>query len=158
MIARALRGWGAVAGLGLVASGLWLGGTSGATAPRAHAARTIRVDETARLHLVKKSGPILKERGSATGTLPGPVSARFDTSNIAIVTGTVTFHTAGGSVTVSVIGYPQSLGTVAKFAGSIRVLRGTGRFAHPSGSGSFTGKVNRSTWAVRVHGKAKLTY
>jgi hypothetical protein len=138
---------------------LGLAGGVGSARPIAHAARTIRVAETARLHLVKRSGAIIKERGTATGTLPGPVTARFNTGNALKVTGSVTFYPhGGGSLTVTIVGYPQSLATVAKVSGYLAVRRGTGRFARAFGSGTFTGTVNRRTWATTVHGKARLTY
>jgi len=131
---------------------------AGAASPGAHAARTLHLNESVRLHLVHKSGPIISERGSATGTLPGAVSARFNTSNAAKVTGTVTFHPRGGTLTVTVVGYPQSLATVARVKGSLAVRRGTGRYAHAFGGGSFTGTVNRRTWAISVHARANLSY
>ena len=134
-----------------------LGGLASAR-PVAQSARTLNTTENASLHLVKKSGSVLNERGSVTGTLSGSVSARFVTS-VVQVTGTVTIYPrGGGSLTITVLGYPRSTGTVAKFSGSISVKSGTGRFAHARGSGTFTGTVNRKTWAATVHAKAKLTY
>jgi hypothetical protein len=115
-----------------------VGGAGGAS-PSAQAAKrkTITVRPTANLHLVKKKGAILKERGTATDTLAGRVTARFDTSNAAKTTGTVTFYpNSGGSLTVIVVGYPQSLGTVAKFSGNLAVRKGTGRYSDATGSGT----------------------
>jgi hypothetical protein len=142
------RRWRRLAGASVVALlALCLGTGAGLAAPRAHAARTLHLDESASLHLVKKSGPILNERGSATGTLPGSVTARFDTSNGAKVTGSVTFHPrGGGTLTVNIVGFPQSLGTIARVSGSLAVRHGTGRYARAVGSGSFTGTVNRRTY------------
>lgn len=118
------------------------------------------MNESVDLHLVKKKGAILRESGTASGTLPGKVSARFDTSNAAQVTGTVTFRpNSGGSITATVVGYPQSVGKVAKFSGGMSVKSGTGRYAHASGGGTLSGAVNRKTWHVTVHtSDTKLTY
>lgn len=146
----------AVAGVTVLALCACVG--AGAASPRAHAARRLHLNESARLHLVHKSGPIISERGTATGTLPGSVSARFNTSNAAKVTGTVTFHPRGGTLTVTVVGYPQSLATVARVKGSLAVRHGTRRYAHAFGGGSFTGTVNRRTWAISVHARANLSY
>jgi hypothetical protein len=139
--------------------GLWAGGISSA-APTGHAAkrRSLHLSDTASLHLVRKSGSTLYEKGTATGSLPGSVSARFVTS-VTKVTGTVTFHSSGGgSITMTAVGYPQSTGTIARFSGNIAVRSGTGRFKHVLGSGTFTGTANRRTWAVTVHASASLTY
>jgi hypothetical protein len=150
---------GAAVALTFCAGGV--GGVAGAQ-PVAHAARrhvhTINVTENANLYLVKKSGSVLNERGTATGTLHGSVTARFVTS-IVQVTGTVTIYPSkGSSLTITVLGYPRSTGTVAKFTGSMSVKSGTGRYAHAKGSGAFSGTVNRKTWASTVHATAKLTY
>jgi hypothetical protein len=156
---RRQRPWWAVIGVGAAALVLSAGGGAGAAGPQAHAARTLRLDDTARLHLVKKSGAILSERGTATGTLPGAVTARFDTRNAAKITGSVTFRPrGGGSLTATVVAYPRSLGTVAGITGYLAVRRGTGRFARAVGSGTFTGSVNRRTWAIGVHARATLRY
>lgn len=143
--------------LALVASGL---AAAALAAPSAHAARrhAHHITGTAYLHLVRKSGNTLYERGTATGTLSGSVSATFVTS-VTKVTGTVTFYPrSGGSLTMSAVGYPQSAGTIARFTGSMAVRRGTGRYARAVGSGTFSGTANRRTWAITVHASATITY
>jgi len=148
-----------IAVLAALVLGLWAGGVSSA-APSAHAAKrkSLRLTDTASLHLVRKSGSTLYEKGTATGTLPGTVSARFVTG-VTKVTGTVTFHSSGGgSITMTAVGYPQSTGTIVRFSGNIAVRSGTGRFRNVLGSGTFSGTANRRTWAVTVHASANLTY
>ena len=138
---------------------LGAGGISSA-APSAHAAKrkSLRLTDTVSLHLVRKSGSTLYEKGTATGTLPGSVSAKFVTG-VTKVTGTVTFYSSGGgSITMTAVGYPQSAGTIARFSGNIAVRSGTGRFKNVLGSGTFTGTGNRRTWAITVHANASLTY
>jgi hypothetical protein len=151
-----------VAVAGASAAGLWLGGEVGAAAPGPVAdmakRKSLRVVDTVRLALVSRNGAILYERGTATGTLPGRVTATFRTS-VTKVTGTVTFLPySGGSITMTTVGYPQSAGTVARFTGNIAVLRGTGKYSRALGSGTFNGTVNRRTWAVTVNARANLTY
>jgi len=159
-MAARVRCWAAALGTGLAAAltvCLWLGGAVGSAAPVAHASK--RFTENVSVHLVKKKGPILKERGTATGTLSGSVRARFDTSDILKTTGRVTFFpNGGGSLTIIVLGAPESLATVAKVSGNLGVRSGTGRYAHATGSGTFRGTLNRSTWAITVHVKGTLNY
>lgn len=146
-----------IAVLGILLLGLGVGSTSSA-APSAHAARRLNLSGTAHLHLTRKSGNVIYERGTATGTLPGSVTARFVTG-VTKVTGTVTFYPrGGGSLTLSAVGYPQSAATIVHFTGSCAVRSGTGRFRRAVGSGSFSGTANRRTWAVTVHANAHLRY
>jgi hypothetical protein len=156
--ARVAMGMSLVALLG---TSLWPGAGVGSAQPTAETAakrRTLSVVDTIRLTLVRKNGSVLYERGTATGTLPGRVTARFVTS-VTKVTGTVTFYpTGGGSLTLTAVGYPKSTATVARFSGNMAVLRGTGKYARALGSGTFTGTVNRRTWAVTVYARARLTY
>jgi len=145
--------------LAALAVGLTFGAVSSAS-PSAHAAkrRTLSLSGTAYLHLKRKSGNVLYEKGTATGTLPGTVSARFVTG-LTKVTGTVTIYPySGGSLTLTAVGYPQSTGTVVRFNGSIAVRGGTGRFRNALGSGTLSGTANRRTWAVTVNARATITY
>ncbi len=128
-----------------------------AARPQAQAARTVNVSERASLHLVRKSGSTLYEAGTATGTLPGTITARF-VVGVTKVTGSVTIRTRGGSLTLSVHGTPRSTGTVSRFGGTMRVTSGTGRFARARGSASFSGTVNRRTWAASVAASGRLSY
>jgi hypothetical protein len=149
----------AIGALAILLLGLSLGGVSSA-AQGAHAARrhTLHLTDTVSLHLTRKSGSTLYERGTASGTLPGSVTARFVTS-LTKVTGTVTFHSSGGgTITMTAVGYPQSTNTVARLSGNMAVRSGTGRFSSALGSGTFTGSANRRTWAVTVNANATLTY
>lgn len=135
------------------------GGVSSA-APSAHAAKrkVLNLSGTAYLHLTRKSGNVIYEKGTATGTLPGTVTARFVTG-VAKVTGTVTFRPySGGTLTLTAVGYPQSASTITRFSGNVAVRKGTGRFADALGSGTFTGTANRRTWAVTVRANARITY
>lgn len=124
--------------------------TAVASGPLAHAARVLHVNDSARLHLTHRSGNTLYESGHASGSLPGSVTAVFNTGHISRVTGSVTFHSRAGSITMSAVGYPRSTGTVVPFSGSIAVRSGTGRYRRAVGSGSFSGTVNRRSWAITI--------
>jgi len=161
MMGQLLRRRGRFAGTVVVAVlllGIGAGGVSSA-APSAHAARrALDLRGTAHLHLTHKSGNVLYERGTATGTLPGTVTARLVTG-VTKVSGTVTFYPrGGGSLTLSAVGYPQSAATIVHFTGRCAVRSGTGRFRAALGSGSFSGTANRRTWAITVNAHAHLTY
>jgi hypothetical protein len=121
-------------------------------------AKSVDVNDTVRLHLVKKSGSTLIERGTASGTLPGSVSARIVATPFK-VTGSVTIRPrGGGSVTINVAGTPKSPAKIVTVTGTVGVRSGSGRYRRATGSGTFTATVNRSTWAATVNTKAKLSY
>jgi hypothetical protein len=148
-----------IAALAALALALWAGGISSA-APSAQAAKrkTLNLSGTAYLHLTRKSGNVIYEKGTATGTLPGTVTARFVTG-VTKVTGTVTFRPySGGSLTLTAVGYPQSTSTITRFSGNVAVLKGSGRFKNALGSGTCAGTANRRTWAITVRANARITY
>lgn len=147
-----------IVSLVVCALGLAATATPGAASPGARMSRhSLRVNDTGRLHLTRKSGPTLYESGSASGTLPGTMTAVFHTG-LTRVTGSVTFHARGGSITMTAVGYPQSAGVTARFSGSIAVSGGTGRYRSALGHGTFSGTVNRRSWRVTVHAVAGVTY
>ncbi|MDW5597118.1 autotransporter [Conexibacter stalactiti] len=126
--------------------------------PIAQAARTLDINEHADLRLTRRSGSTLWHSGTATGTLPGSVSARFEMT-LTKVTGTVTIRPrSGGSLTINVVGYAKSAGVNARFSGNMAVRKGTGRYKNAVGSGTFDGTVNRRSFNATVTAKAKLTY
>lgn len=161
------RRWGVVITVGTLLSVFAVSGvassphpSSGSTEPEAQTAkrRHLSVVDTVRLRLVRRNGNVLYERGRATGTLPGRVSARLKTS-LTKVTGRVTIRPySGGAIVLTAVGYPQSTGTVANFQGNVAVRRGKGKYRNALGSGTLTGTVNRRTWAVTVYARANLTY
>ncbi len=126
-------------------------------APATAAARTITIREHADLHLVRKSGSTLYQSGRASGTIDGNVSTVFNVT-LSGVTGQFTIYARGGSLTLSVNGKPRSTGIRARFSGTMRVVKGTGRYSGASGSGNFSGTVNRRTWAASVDASGRLTY
>ena len=137
-----------------------LAGSASSAAPSAKAAKrkTLNLSGTVSLHMTRKNGNVIYEKGTATGTLPGTVKARFVTG-VAKVTGTVTYYPySGGSLTLTAVGYPQSAKTVTRFTGNVAVRKGSGRFRNALGSGTFNGTANRKTWAVTVYARARITY
>ena len=156
----ARRGRAALAAILVLVVGIGAAATAAASGPSAHASRRVlHVNDSASLHLTRKSGNVLNEAGRASGSLPGSVTATFNISHITRVTGTVTFHSGAGSITMTAVGYPSSTGTVVPFSGSIAVRSGTGRYRAALGSGRFSGSVSRRTWSVRIRSVvATVTY
>lgn len=122
------------------------------------AAKTINVTENASLHLTRRNGSTLYERGTARGTISGPVTAVFNVG-ITRVTGTVTVFSGRNTLTFTLTGTPTGQrGPRATFKGTMRVVGGTRRYRNASGTATFTGAVNRRTWAATVHANGKLRY
>ncbi|MDO8209660.1 autotransporter [Conexibacter sp. CPCC 206217] len=129
-------------------------------APTVATARTININAQTKLHLVKngKNGNQLRERGTATGTLPGPVVALF-TVSLTSITGTVTLLPEKGSITLTISGRPTgSRRGKTTASGTMTIVAGTGRYSGARGSASFNGTLDRSTWATTVHATGSLTY
>lgn len=119
----------------------------------------MQLDETAHLHLTSRHGPRLNEQGTADGTIHGTIY-------IHIVQG------SGNSAAVELNVYPQGsslsgsgsatyriAGGYAKFAGTVSITRGTGRYAHARAHDlQFTGAIQASTEAINVRLSGTLHY
>lgn len=139
-----------------IGSLLALAVAAGLAAAPAHA-KTIKVVEHVRLSLVRQSGSTLDLRGTARGTLSGDVLARFDVRLLS-VTGLVTIYPkGGGSLSFSVSGHARSTAVRARFSGSVTVTGGSGRWAGAKGRGTFSGVVNRRTWAATATVRARIS-
>jgi hypothetical protein len=92
------------------------------------------------LHLVKRSGSVLLEEGSASGTLRGTVRARFLYNGSPIVTTQFTIRTPKGSIRghgLSRLSDPRS--SSPSFVGPMAITGGSGRYAHARGRGRLYG-------------------
>jgi hypothetical protein len=125
-------------------------------APVAGVARTVPVTEHVALKLVKKSGTGFQHKGRATGTVAGSVTSRIALTSLSI-TGTVTVRAEGGTLQLKVRGTARSGGLRSKFDGTATMAGGTGRYAKARGKGTFTGVVNRRTWAATLDARGTLT-
>jgi hypothetical protein len=143
----------AVVGLAIFVS---LTAVSAHASPAAHSARSVRVSDTAHLHLVSASGSRLNESGSATGTLPGRVKGRFNIGPR--ISASLTIYVHGGSITLKGSGAPTAQGVRSRFRGKLTITGGTGKYAHAHGSGSFSGVVDRRSWAVTAKATGTLSY
>jgi hypothetical protein len=149
---------GALAGPSVASSGasraLDASGTSSESSLTVHAASTLNITDTARLHYTSGSGSLLHESGWASGTLPGSMNAECNIG--AVLTTNFTIHTAGGTIKGHGTATPHGSGTYESFAGTLVATGGTGRYAHAHGHGGLYGTFDRKTYALTVQTTGKL--
>jgi len=124
--------------------------------PRAHAAATLNITDTAKMHYTGGSGSLLHESGTASGTLPGSMKANLAIG--ATLTANFTIYTSGGTITGRGMGKPHGSGTYESFAGTLVATGGTGRYAHAHGHGGFYGTFDRKNYDLTVQTTGKLSY
>lgn len=137
-----------------------LGTTAIATSePLAHSAGSASVRDTGQLHLLRASGSLLIDEGTATGTLPGKVLVHFTYNGSPTVKAQFTITGNGWSVRGNGEGKlsnPNS--TSPSFRGSLAITGGSGRFAGARGSGELFGVFNRHSYALTVQTVGRLRY
>lgn len=158
---RSAAGWVAtllLGAVGLAGLGVGLPAAAFASAPTAHAARTLSVKDEGHLHLAgRPEGSLIVEEGAVSGTLPGTVKVRFDVG--ATVTAQFTIYArGGGSVSGHGSGALHSTSLYSTFGGTLSVTSGTGRFRHAHGTGGLYGAIDRKTDALTVQAIGKLSY
>jgi hypothetical protein len=124
--------------------------------PVAHAAHTLNADDTAHLQLVRASGSLLLEEGSASGGISGHMKANLDVG--ATFTGTFTISLSGGTIKGHGTATPHGSGRYESFGGSMVITGGSGRYAHIRGHGGMFGTFDRKTYAVVIQTTGKLSY
>lgn len=130
----------------------------GAPVPPASSAKTISVNDRGALHLVSKHGFTLNERGTASGTIPGPIAVQLKIVSTSRVTAEVTISPSGGSISGYGNGSYHKGETATSFSGSLSINHGSGRYVHAQGSGlSFSGTIARSNEAIAVHVSGRLS-
>ncbi len=146
----------ALAGI-LTAAGL-VGLTTAPTdaSVRAHAARTLNGEATARMHLVKAEGSQLLEEGLVTGALAGSAHGTFHTG--AVFLGAITIHTRGGSISGEGRAIPSGSGRYQSFRGSFKATSGSGLYTHVSGHAGLYGVLDRRHDSVVIQTTGRLTY
>jgi hypothetical protein len=137
-------------------------GAGVSSAATARVARTFTINDTGHLHKTSGHGitinQVLNEQGSASGTISGPIYIHLRVVSPIRVTAEVNIYPHGGSITGSATATFRSSGGVASFNGTMKIVRGSGRYSHASGSGlSFTGTVQRINDAVTVHVSGRMS-
>jgi hypothetical protein len=130
-----------------------------AAGPAAAATSDHAVNEHVDLVLVKRSGTTrFEHKGRATGTIAGSVRSQITITHSVVLKGTVTITTSTGKARLQVDGRARSLGLRTRFTGSAVLVGGSGRYAHATGKGAFTGVVNRGTWHATIDATGTFRY
>jgi hypothetical protein len=124
--------------------------------PVAHAARTLKATDTAKLHKIRASGSLLIEEGKATGTLPGKMRASVNVG--ATISGNFTFYLRGGTIKGHGEATPHGSGEYESFAGAVKVTGGSGRYAHARGETKLYGTFSRDSYALVIQTTGTLSY
>jgi hypothetical protein len=122
--------------------------------PHANASSALTaVNEWGRLHKVSSKGYTIDEEGVGWGTFNCSVLMQM-TLNGTLVTASYTAYLSGGTIsgtaTAHIYSYDQ-ITEVAKFNGTISLHSGTGSRAHASGTASFSGKINHTSYEMNTH-------
>lgn len=153
---RSLAGSAGLLATAACALALTAGGASGATA---HAARTITLNDSGRLHLTSHHTTHLNFQGTASGTIRGTIYIHLNVTSQNRVSAEVSIYPSNGSLTgVSRANY-RANGGQASFSGTLSISRGSGAYAHAHASRlSFNGTIQRSDDATTVHVSGPLSY
>lgn len=145
----------------LAAASVLAFGSSGAAAHSrsAHAARTLNLKESAALRLDNKHGVLLKEHGTAKGTLGGKLYLQLKVTSTRSVSATVQVYPSGGSISGAATASYHVSGAYAHFSGHLNITKGSGRYSKARGKGlSFSGTIKRGVDSINVYVSGRLSY
>lgn len=109
------------------------------------------MDEYGSLEMRHSEGSSVDEQGSGTGTFSCTVSIRMTLSGT-LVTASYLARPRGGSIRGTARAHIHSATTKeARFTGAITLDGGTGSYTHASGTASFDGTINRTSYAMSIH-------
>ena len=138
-----------------VASAAAILAVAGAAAVGAEA-HALKATDKAHLHYVSASGSVLFEVGRATGTLPGGMEVHLLVA--ATFSGSFTIRLRSGSIRGRGRATPKGSGVYERFAGSLTVTGGSGRFRRAHGTARLYGTFNRKTYALVIQTVGTLHY
>jgi hypothetical protein len=146
--------------LGAVATAVVFGtGAAGAASPHARVARSLNLNDSAKLHLSNHKGITLKEQGTAKGTLGGPLYLQLKVTSTRSVSAEIQVYPNGGSISGNAKAAYHVAGSFATFSGTMSVTKGSGTYSKAKASAlSFSGTIQRSNDAVTVHVSGKMSY
>jgi hypothetical protein len=122
--------------------------TVGPAAARRHEQRQAVAME-AHFHRVGPGGTEILEKGTVTGTYPGPATTHLVFSG-SKMTGTFSLRTTGGTMygRTNATAVGSTARPVVRYAGTVTVTGGTGRFRTASGTLRMAGTMRRINNAV----------
>jgi hypothetical protein len=146
--------------LGAIATAVAFGtGAAGAASPHAKAARSLNLNDSAKLHLSNHKGVVLKEQGTAKGSLGGPLYLQLKVTSTRSVTAQIQVYPNGGSISGNAKASYRVAGSTATFSGTLAITKGSGAYSKAKASAlSFSGTIQRSNDAVTVHVSGKMSY
>jgi hypothetical protein len=137
---------------------LALASAVGASVPTSVDARSLSssVNEYGRLAMQDNKGSTIEEKGIGWGSFNCSVLISLTVSGT-LVTSQYTAYLSGGAITGTAIAHIHTATTqAAAFSGTITLSRGTGSRSGASGAASFSGTINRTTYAMTTHITGKL--
>ena len=131
---------------------------SGAASPSGLAARSLDLNETARLRLSSKHGFTLNEQGTVSGTVRGTIYVHLTIVSTSRVVAEVNIYPGKGSISGYATAAYRRGSETGSFSGSMSIERGTGAYQHARGSGlSFSGTIQRSSYAITVQVNGRVS-
>jgi hypothetical protein len=127
-------------------------------APLAAAAGTkpSSVNEYGRLTIQSSKSSTIDEKGSGWGSFNCSVAIELTLSGT-LVSSHYTAYLEGGSISGTATAHIHYASTAtAYFSGTITLDGGTGSHAHASGTASFSGTINRTSYAMNTHITGRL--
>jgi hypothetical protein len=123
------------------------------------ASRTTSVRDEGSLHFISDEATRIVDEGSLSGTLPGSGRVYFTYNGSPIVAARFTIHAHGGNVYGTAkcrLNNPNS--PTPSFRGALRIIAGSGRYAHARGNGELFGVFHRRGYGLVVQAIGKLSY
>jgi hypothetical protein len=126
--------------------------TRSTTGIATHASHAVALRETGILSSANGGGVTLDEHGHATGTYNCAITVHLTIISANRVTATFTVSPKGGTISGKGSARFKAEGANGYFGGTIALTRGTGTYAHASGTGiGISGIINRETFGLTVH-------
>jgi hypothetical protein len=133
-------------------------------ASTANAAQTLDVRDEGQLHYTGSTGSLLREEGTATGTLPGQLYVHFVYNGSLTVTAQFTIDGHGWSLTGHGTGTLSSPNSASpSFRGPLTITGGSGRYTHAYSTGGelfgvFYRRSPKHKYALTVQTLGELHY
>jgi hypothetical protein len=124
----------------------------------AHETRVISLQETATMRLTRTSVTFQEAEGRASGTIRGHLHLRIDVETASQMSALFSGSAGSSTLTGNGGGHYTVSGSIFHFTGTSKIVRGTGSFAHASGSVRIEGTLNRlkGTIVMAISGQIRV--